>query len=41
VLTQYPAARVKTDKGGMLLAKSPPPVPSRHAIVLPPAKPPG
>ena len=38
VLTQYPAARVKTDKGGMLLGHSPPPVPSRHVILLPPAK---
>jgi hypothetical protein len=40
VLTQYPAARVKTDKGGMLVANSPPPVPSRHVILLPLAKPP-
>lgn len=39
VKTQYPAARFKTDKGGMLLACSPPPVPSRHAILLPSAKP--
>jgi hypothetical protein len=38
VLTQYPAAHVKTDKGGMLLGHSPPPVPSRHVILLPPAK---
>ena len=39
VLTQYPAARVKLDKGGMLIGHSPPPVPSRHVILLPPAKP--
>ena len=39
VKTQYPTAHVKTDKGGMLLANSPPPVPSRHAILLPPANP--
>ena len=38
VLTQYPQARVKIDKGGMLLANSPPPVPSRRVILLPPAK---
>ena len=38
VLTQYPAARVKVDKTGMQLANSPPPVPSRHVILLPPAK---
>jgi len=35
VLTQYPAARVKTDKGGMLIGHSPPPVPQRHVILLP------
>lgn len=40
VLTQYPTARIKLDKGGMLLANSPPPVPSRHVILLPAAKPP-
>ena len=40
VLTQYPAARVKLDKTGMQIANSPPPVPSRHAILLPPTKPP-
>lgn len=39
VLTQYPEARVKFDKGGMWLANSPPPVPSRHVILLPPVKP--
>ena len=39
VKTQYPTARFKTDKGGMLLANSPPPVSSRHAILLPPARP--
>ena len=38
ILTQYPQARVKIDKGGMLLGHSPPPVPSRHVILLPPAK---
>lgn len=38
VQTQYPGARVKVDKGGMLLANSPPPVPSRRLILLPPAK---
>ena len=38
VLIQYPEARVKFDKGGMWLANSPPPVPSRHAILLLPAK---
>ena len=40
VLTQYPAARVKTDKTGMQIANSPPPVPSRRVILLPPTKPP-
>jgi hypothetical protein len=34
VLTQYPEARVKTDKGGMLIGHSPPPVPQRHVILL-------
>ncbi|HYQ92253.1 MAG TPA: replication protein RepA [Candidatus Competibacteraceae bacterium] len=37
VKTQYPAARVKADKGGLLLGHSPPPVPSRHLILLPKA----
>ena len=40
VLTQYPQARVMIDKTGMQLGHSPPPVPSRHAILLPPTKPP-
>jgi hypothetical protein len=35
VKTQYPQARVKTDKGGMLIGHSPPPVPSRHVMLLP------
>ena len=35
VKTQYPAALAKTDKGGMLLGHSPPPVPQRHVILLP------
>ena len=39
VLTQYPEARVKLDKGGMLIGHSPPPVPTRHVVLLPPAKP--
>jgi hypothetical protein len=39
VLTQYPDARVKIDKKGMVIAHSPPPVLSRHVILLPPAKP--
>ena len=34
VLTQYPAARVKLDKGGMLIANSPAPVPSRSTTYL-------
>ena len=38
VLTQYPQACVKIDKSGMLIAHSPPPVPSRHVILLPPTK---
>lgn len=38
VQTQYPEVRFKTDKGGMLLGHSSPPVPQRHIIVLPPAK---
>lgn len=40
VLSQYREARVKTDKGGLLLGHSPPPVPSRHAILLPKVMPP-
>ncbi len=35
VKTQYPAALTKTDKGGILLGHSPPPVPQRHVILLP------
>ena len=38
VLTQYPDARVKTDKGGIWLFNSPPPVPSRRVILLPPTE---
>ena len=34
VKLQYPAARVKADKGGLLLGHSPPPVASRHMILL-------
>ena len=34
VLTQYPAARVKLDKGGMLIGHSPAPVPSRSTTYL-------
>ncbi|HYQ92656.1 MAG TPA: replication protein RepA [Candidatus Competibacteraceae bacterium] len=34
VKLQYPQARVKADKGGLLLGHSPPPVPSRHLILL-------
>lgn len=36
VKLQYPQARVKTDKDGMLIGRSPPPVPQRHIILLPP-----
>ena len=35
VKTQYPQARVKTDKGGMLIGHSPPPVPQRRIMLLP------
>ena len=38
VLTQYPAARVKTDKGGMLIGNSPTPMQSRHTIYLHPPR---
>ncbi len=41
VKTQYPEARVKTDKGGMLIGNSPPPVPSRHVTLLPKPTPKG
>jgi hypothetical protein len=34
VLTQYPAARVKTDKGGMLIGHSPTPIQSRSTTYL-------
>lgn len=40
VRTQYPAARIKTDKTGVLLAHSTPPVPSRRLFLISPAKPP-
>ena len=40
VKLQYPAARVKADKGGLLLGHSPPPVPSRQMILLPTPIPP-
>jgi hypothetical protein len=35
VKLQYPQARIKTDKGGMWLFKSPPPVLQRHIVMLP------
>lgn len=40
VKLQYPQARVKADKGGLLLGHSPPPVPSRQVILLPTPNPP-
>jgi hypothetical protein len=40
VKTQYPQARIKTDKGGMLIGHSPPPVPQRRVILLPTPTPP-
>ncbi len=41
VKTQYPEARVKTSKEGVLLGHSPPPVPQRHVILLPEPTPKG
>lgn len=35
VKLHYPAARVRADKGGLLLGHSPPPVPSRQVGSVP------